>query len=208
MNAAIEQRTEEWFAARLGKVTASKINDVMARLKNGGEAATRKNYRVQLAVERLTGQKTETFTNGAMQWGIDQEPFAREAYEFIAGTAVEQVGFVDHAHLPMAGCSPDGLIGSDGMCEIKCPNTATHVEWMLAGTIPAEHVNQMLFQMDCCRRQWCDFVSYDPRMPIDLQLFVRRLHRDDAAIEKIRYEVISILDDVAQLVAQLEAIRA
>jgi hypothetical protein len=180
----------------------------MAKLKNGGEAAGRKNYRVQLAVERLTGQKTETFTNGAMMWGTEQEPFAREAYEFITGTPVAQVGFVDHAYIPMAGCSPDGLIATDGMCEIKCPNTATHVEWMLGGKVPPEHVNQMLFQMDCCQRQWCDFVSYDPRMPIDLQLFVRRLFRDDGAIEKIRYEVISLLDEVDQLVSQLQAFRA
>jgi len=200
----MEQMSEEWFAARVGKCTASKINDVMARLKGGGEAAGRRNYRVQLAVERMTGQKAETFCSGPMQWGVEKEPFAREAYEFVTGRSVEQVGFVDHAHIEMAGCSPDGLVGADGMIEIKCPNTSTHVEWLLAKSVPSEHLNQMLFQMDCCKRQWCDFVSYDPRMPVALQLFIVRLVRDEAAIEKIRYEVIALLEEVSEMVAQLE----
>lgn len=203
----MEQGTEEWFAARVGKVTASKINDVMAKLKSGGEAADRKNYRVQLAVERLTGQKADTFTNGAMQWGIDHEDDARSAYCFVSGYDVDQVGFIDHPKIPMSGCSPDGLIGDEGMVEIKCPNTATHVEWMLAGKVPSKHINQMQWQMECAGRKWCDFVSYDPRMPIDLQLFVVRAQRDDTQLDSITFEVYSLLSEVEAMVESLEALQ-
>jgi len=204
----MEQRSAEWFAARIGKVTASKINDVMAKLKSGGEAAVRKNYRVQLAVERLTGQREESYINGAMQWGIDNEDSAREAYSFISGCEVEQIGFIDHPSISMAGCSPDGLIGCFGMVEIKCPNTATHVEWMLAGKVPPEHVNQMMFQMDCAGRSWCEFVSYDPRLPLDLQLFVKRLEMDIPQTMRIREEVELLLSEVSAMVVQLESLRA
>lgn len=204
----MEQRSAEWFAARCGKVTASKINDVMAKLKSGGEAAGRRNYRVQLAVERLTGQPAESYMNGAMQWGVDNEDSARESYSFLTGLDVGQVGFIDHPTVAMAGASPDGIISTDGMCEIKCPNSANHVDWMLAGKVPPEHVNQMQFQMDCAGRSWNDFVSYDPRMPIDLQLFVVRLERDDQLILSIREEVQLLLEEVAEMVQKLEAIRA
>lgn len=203
----MEQRSPEWFAARLGRCTASKINDVMATLKGGGEAAGRRNYRAQLVVERMTGQPTESYTNGAMQWGIDNEAAAREAYSFVTGNTVEEIGFIDHPEIAMSGCSPDGLVGDDGMVEIKCGNTATHIDWMLAGIVPAEHQKQMQWQMDCAGRQWCDFVSYDPRMPIDLQLFVCRLHRDDNKIAEMRAAVIAFLAEVDAMVAQLERLR-
>lgn len=203
----IEQGSAEWLRLRMGKVTASKINDVMAKLKSGGEAAGRRNYRVQLAVERLTGQPAETYVNGAMQRGTEMEPFAREAYSFLTGNDVEQVGFIDHPTIAMSGASPDGLIGSDGMVEIKCPNSANHVEWMIAGKVPPEHVNQMQWQMECCGRKWCDFVSYDPRLPIDLQLFVKRLDRDESLIKTIREEVELLLSEVTAMVEQLEKLR-
>lgn len=205
----MKQRSEEWFSARLGKATASRINDVMAKLKNGGEAAGRKNYRAQLVVERLTGQPVDSYTNGAMMWGCEHEDAARESYEFLTGNAVEEVGFIDHPTIPMCGCSPDGLIGEEGCIEIKCPNTATHIEWMLAGGAPSEHINQMQWQMECTGRKWCDFVSYDPRMPVELQLFTVRIDRDEKRIEEIRAEVVKLLaevdDTVNQLLAKMEA---
>lgn len=201
------QGSPEWFAARLGKVTASRINDVMATLKSGGEAAGRKNYRAQLVVERLTGQVAETYTNGAMQWGTDHEPDAREAYEFWAGVSVERAGFIDHPTIEGTGASPDGLIGCDGMIEIKCPNTATHIEWMLAGKVPPEHINQMTWQMECCNRKWCDFVSYDPRMPIDLQLFVApRLTADEERTGPIRAAVQQFLTEVECTINRLRGL--
>jgi len=203
----MEQGTPEWHAARLGKVTASKINDVMAKLKGGGEAAGRRNYRAQLVAERLTGEPTETYCSDAMRRGSEMEPLAREAYEFLTGTTVEQIGFIDHPTIPMTGCSPDGLIGDDGMLEIKCPNTATHIDWLLGGKVPPEHVNQMRWQMECAGREWCDFASYDPRLPVELQLFVApRLWVDFSAVAPIRIEVMTFLAEVNEIVGKLRAI--
>ena len=204
----MEQRSEEWFAARIGKVTASRVNDVMATLKSGGESASRKNYRTQIVVERLTGQKAESYTNGAMQWGTDQEPFARQAYEFFTGNDVVEVGFIEHPTIEMAGASPDGLIGTEGMIEIKCPNTATHIDWILAGTVPAEYLKQMQWQMECMDREWCDFVSYDPRLPVDLQLFIVRCERDDVLLNEIRTAVIKLLAEVDAQVAALKTLKS
>jgi putative phage-type endonuclease len=201
------QGTTEWHAARLGKVTASKINDVMAKLKGGGEAAGRRNYRAQLVAERLTGEPTETYVNDAMRRGSDMEPLAREAYEFLTGADVVQIGFIDHPTIPMSGCSPDGLIGEKGMLEIKSPNTATHIDWLLGGKVPPEHVNQMRWQMECSGREWCDFASYDPRLPVELQLFVApRLWVDFAAVAPIRIEVMTFLAEVNEIVGKLRAI--
>lgn len=204
----MEQRSDEWFSARLSKVTASRINDVMSTLKSGGESASRKNYRTQIVVERLTGQKAESYTNGAMQWGTDQEPFARQAYEFFTGNDVVEVGFIDHQTITMTGASPDGLIGTEGMIEIKCPNTATHIDWLLAGTVPAEHLKQMQWQMECTDREWCDFVSYDPRLPVDLQLFIVRCERDDVLLNEIRAAVIKLLSEVDAQVVALESLKS
>jgi putative phage-type endonuclease len=199
----IEQRTPEWFECRLGKVTASKTNDVMAILKSGGEAATRKNYRAQLVCERLTGTKQDTFINAAMQWGTDAEPLARSAYESYTGDIVNELGFIDHPYINMSGASPDGLVGEDGMIEIKCPNTSTHMEWLISGVVPPEHHNQMLWQMACAGRKWCDFVSFDPRMPTDLQLMIVRLNRDDDRIELITQSVIKFLSEVDDMINKL-----
>lgn len=203
----MEQRTDEWFFARLGKVTASKIKSVMARIKSG-EAAERRNYRADLVVERLTGKKVEGFTNAAMTWGNEAEPLARQAYEAHAGVLVEEVGFLDHPDIEMTGASPDGIIGVDGMLEIKCPNTATHIDWLLAGVVPSEHKDQMLWQMECAGRSWCDFVSYDPRLPAHLALFVIRFERDDTRLNEIREEVKKFLSEVDNTIQSLERIAA
>ena len=199
------QRSDEWFAARLGKVTASNIKKVMATIKSG-EAADRRNYRAQLVVERLTGTKQDGFTNSAMEWGTQQEPSARDAYSFISGYEVSEIGFVDHPEIAMAGASPDGLIAQDGLVEIKCPNTATHIDWMLSGNVPKEHELQILFQMDCTGRKWCDFVSYDPRLPIDLQLFVVRMEFDKNRALEIKESVKQFIAEVDKTVSDLLSI--
>lgn len=198
----IEQRTEGWINIRLGKVTASRIADVCAKTKTGW-GASRANYKAQLIAERLTGKQQDSYTNGAMLWGIEQEDAARIAYSFLHGHDVVEEGFVVHPTIEMAGASPDGLVGSEGLVEIKCPNTATHIETLKSQSIPDKYVKQMLWQMACCGRQWCDFVSYDPRLPDEMQLFVKRLERDDkliAALETMVRDFIAEVDaDVAEL---------
>jgi len=191
------QRSDEWFKARLGKVTASKINDAIAKLKSGEPAATRRNYMAQLLCERLTGKASESYTNSAMQWGVDNEDKAREMYQFISGNDVQEIGFVDHPSIRMSGASPDGLIGDDGLIEIKCPNTATHIDYINSGAVPSEYKNQMLFQMSCTGRKWCDFVSFDPRLPGNLQLFIVRYDLDKDQ-EKI------ILDGINNFLSELD----
>ena len=200
----IVQGTPEWHQARLGKVTASKVADVIAKTKSG-YAATRANYMAQLICERLTGNPTEGFTNAAMQWGTDQEGPAREAYEFSKGVWVTQVGFIDHPTISMAGASPDGLIGTDGMIEIKCPNTATHLETLLSRKVPSKYQTQMAWQLACTGRQWCDFVSYDPRLPEHLRMFVFRYERDDTIIEDLETEVVAFLSELDASIEQLRA---
>ena len=197
-----DQRTPEWFAARLGKVTASRVADVIAKTKTG-YSASRENYMAQLVVERMTNTQAESFTNAAMQWGNDQEPFARAAYEIKQGVMVEETGLVDHPTIPMAGASPDGLVGEDGLVEIKCPNTATHIDTLLTQTVPAKYITQMQFQMACTGRQWCDFVSFDPRMPAKAQIFVKRVLRDDVFIREVESEIKKFLAEVSAKVIQL-----
>lgn len=203
----MEQRTEDWFAARLGKVTASRVADVIAKTKTG-YSASRDNYMAQLVVERLTNTQAESFTNAAMQWGTDQEPFARAAYEVATGVMVEETGLVDHPTIPMAGASPDGLVGEDGLVEIKCPNTATHIDTLLTQTVPAKYITQMQFQMACTGRQWCDFASFDPRMPQKAQLFVKRVMRDEAFIKEIELEIKKFLSETSAKVEQLNKLIA
>ena len=200
----MEQRTPEWFAHRAGRVTASRIADVMAKTKTGPGAA-RKNYAADLVAERLTGEAREGFSNAAMQWGTDMEPQARAAYEFLHDASVQEVGFIDHPTLAMAGCSPDGLVGKKGMVEIKCPNTATHIDTLLSGNIDGKYLKQMAFQLACAGREWCDFVSYDPRLPAEMQLFVKRIPRDGALIVEIETEVSAFLAEVDETVAALRA---
>lgn len=200
---SMDQRSEEWFAARIGKATASRIADVVARTKSG-YSASRSNYAAQLVCERLTGAQADSFSNAAMQWGTDHEPDARDAYSFRADVDVEEVGFVDHPTLD-AGASPDGLVGADGLVEIKCPNTATHIETLLNGTIADKYHVQMQWQMACTGRLWCDYVSYDPRMPENMRLFVQRVERDPLRIAELESEVCAFMQEVGATVTRLRA---
>lgn len=202
MSDIIEQGSIEWKRLRLGKVTASRVSDVVARTKSG-PAASRANYAAELVAERLSGEPAESFINAAMQWGTDQEPDARLAYEFRTDAEVEQVAFVPHPTIEMSGASPDGLVGNDGLVEIKCPNTATHLETLITGTIPGKYETQMFWQMACTGRQWCDFVSFDPRLPENMRLFVRRLPRDDARIAELENEVTGFLFEIDATVKAL-----
>jgi putative phage-type endonuclease len=201
----IEQRTEEWFAARLGKVTASKVADVIAKTKTG-YSTSRDNYMAQLVVERLTFTKQESYTNAAMQWGTDTEPFARAAYEATQGVMVEEVGFVRHPSIEWAGASPDGLVGDDGLVEIKCPESKGMLETLLTKKVPGKYFTQMQFQMACTGRNWCDYAVFDPRMPAKVQLFVTRVERDNEYIAEIEAEIVKFLAEVQTQVNQLNAI--
>lgn len=198
------QGSPEWMAERCGKVTASRVADVVARTKSGW-GASRANYAAELIAERLTGVKAEGYTNAAMQHGIDTEPQARFAYEFYADATVAQIGLVQHPTILMSGASPDGLVGDDGLIEIKCPNTATHIETLLGASVPSKYVTQMQWQMACTGRQWCDFVSFDPRLPESMRMFVQRVHRDDAAIALLETEVQAFLAEIETKVAELRA---
>jgi len=197
-----DQRTEEWFAQRLGKVTASKVADLMAKTKSG-YSASRDNYMAQLVVERITKTKADSFSNAAMDWGTAQEPFARAAYEAFTGFMVEEVGFVQHPTIAWAGASPDGLVDDDGLVEIKCPNTATMIDTLLTGKVPQKYYIQMQMQMACTQRAWCDYVVFDSRMPAKAQLFVKRVFRDDAFIAEMEAEIINFLAEVDVQVSQL-----
>jgi putative phage-type endonuclease len=199
----MEQRSEEWFAARLGKVTASRIADVCARTKSGW-GASRRNYMAELVAERLTGVRAEGFVSAAMQWGTDMEPEARAAYEFYRDASVASVGFVAHPAIADSGASPDGLVGDDGLVEIKCPGTATHLETLLGATVPEKYVLQMQWQMACTGRQWCDFASYDPRLPESMRLFCDRVKRDEEQIAAIEKDVASFLEELRMTVYRLQ----
>lgn len=200
----MEQRSEAWFQARLGRVTASRVADVIAKTKTG-YSASRANYAAQLIAERLTGTVAESYSNAAMEWGTVTEPDARTAYEFFHEPVVE-VGFIEHPRIAMTGASPDGLVGTEGLVEIKCPNTATHLDTLLGQSIPGKYQAQMLWQMACTGRAWCDFISYDPRLPETMQLFVRRLERDDARIAELEAEVTAFLTEIDAKVSELRRI--
>jgi len=204
MTEQIKQRSAEWFAIRAGKVTASRIADLMARTQKGW-GKSRDDYLSQLVRERLLGECEQGFVNEAMRWGIDQEASARECYEFAHGASVVEVGFLPHPTIEMAGASPDGLVGDDGMVEIKCPAPATHQATLLGAPIADKYMKQMQFQMACAGRQWCDFVSYDPRWPVEMQLHVRRVERDNAIIAEIETAVVGFLAEVERDVAALTA---
>lgn len=200
----IIQGSPEWFAIRLGKVTASRVADVVAKTKTGW-SASRANYAAELIAERLTGETQPSFTNAAMQWGTDKEPEARAAYEYRNDATVEQIGFVNHPKIEMSGASPDGLIGSDGLLELKCPNTATHIETLRGGSVPGKYITQMQWQMASTGRKWCDFCSYDPRMPESMRLFVKRIDRDEQMIAYLEKEVSSFLAEIDETVRLLRA---
>ena len=198
------QRTEAWFAARCGKVTASRVADVIAKTKTG-YSASRANYLADLVVERLTGKPAATFSNAAMEWGTEQEPAARAAYSAKTGILVEEVGFIDHPIVAMSGASPDGF-AEEGLVEIKCPNTSTMLEWILDGEVPSKHIPQLQWQMACTGRPWCDFVSYDSRLNERLQLLIVRVPRDDEYIAMLEAEVTKFLAELDDKINQLEKV--
>jgi putative phage-type endonuclease len=199
------QGSVEWFQERLGKVTASRVADVLAKTKTG-YSASRANYMAQLIAERLTGQPQESYTNAAMQWGIDTEPAAKAAYEFYRDAEVLPVSFLNHPKIKMSGASPDGLVGNGGLVEIKCPNTATHLDTLLNGSIPGKYILQMQWQMACGEREWCDFVSFDPRMPAHMQLFVSRIDRDAVQLAAMEKEIVGFLAEIDGKIEQLNSL--
>ena len=203
----MEQRTEEWFAARCGKVTASRVADIIAKTKTG-YSTSRENYLAQLVCERMTGKPADSYSNSAMQWGTDQEPFARAAYEAAKDVLVDELGFATHPTISMAGASPDGLVGLFGLVEIKAPHTATHIQTLLDGTVPTKYITQMQWQMACTQRQWCDFVSFDPRMDEGLQLFIKRVEYDPIYVASLEKEVINFLFDIEHKIMQLNKLKA
>jgi len=203
----MEQRTEEWFAARCGKVTASRVADIIAKTKTG-YSASRENYLAQLVCERMTGKPAESYSNAAMQWGTDQEPFARAAYEADKDILVQEVGFVVHPTIAGAGASPDGLVGDYGLVELKAPNSSTHIQTLLDQKVPDKYNIQMQWQMACTGRQWCDFASFDPRMEEGLQLFIKRVEYHPLYVAELEKEVINFLMDVEDKIRKLNKLKA
>ena len=201
-----EQGSPEWHAARLGKCTASRIADVMAKTKSG-TGASRANYLAELVCQRLTGTVPDTYSNTAMAWGTEHEPNARDAYAFLCDVEVQQVGLVMHPTILDTAASPDGIVG-DGLIEIKCPNSATHIQTLLRDPLslpPLKYNLQMQWQMACTGAKWCDFVSYDPRMPAPMQIYIQRVQRDKELIADIEVHVRQFLDDVAATVDRLRS---
>lgn len=204
MSEDLIQRSEDWHAIRCGKVTASRVADVVAKTKTG-YGASRANYMAELITERLTQVQAERYQNDAMRWGTEKEPDACEAYSFIHDAELLEVGFVPHPRIAMTGASPDRLIGGDGLLEVKCPNTATHIETLLGKDVEGKYVIQMQWQMACTQRQWCDFGSFDPRLPQEMRLWVRRFRRDDTHIRELEDEVEKFLAELDEKVARLKA---
>jgi len=199
-----DQRTAAWFAVKAGKPSASHIAEVLAVLKRKeGEAAARRNYKARIVAEILTGRCQDQFVSPYMMDGNDYEPFAKAAYEVRYDVEIENVGFVLHPTIDRSGCSPDGLVGTDGLVEFKCPATVTHLDYLLRDEVPADYQPQMLWQMACCERQWDDFVSYDPRLPEHLQLFVKRFPRDDKRIVVMEAAVLQFLAEVDEILSRL-----
>lgn len=195
----MQQRTDEWLAARAGKVTASCLDDVMA----AKSTAAYQNYMAKLICERLMGSFEQSDTSAAMRRGTELEPFARDFYVVETGAIVEEVGFYEHPTVQNSGASPDGMIGNDGLIEIKCPNTATHIK-TLESKIPAKkYMRQMQWQMACTGRKWCDFVSYDDRLPEHLAFFCIRIKRDEAMIAELEQAVTAFLDELEAKINKL-----
>lgn len=202
--ADIVQGSDEWRRLRLGKVTGSRVADIVSKTKSG-YSTSRANYMADLLIERLTDEPMDRFVSSEMRWGTETEPMARSTYEFYRDVVVQEIGFVDHPRIEMAGASPDGLVGDDGLIEIKCPLTATHLETLLSETVPEKYMPQIQFQLACTGRAWCDFVSFDPRLPEEMRMFVKRVPRDDLFVEKIESEIEKFLKELA---AKIEALQA
>lgn len=198
----LDQRSEEWKMARVGSLGASSLHEIVARTKSG-YSTSRANRMAALVVERLTGQPQETYQNAAMLHGIETEPEARDAYCFRTDADVQTVGLIKHPTLVGTHASPDGLIGQDGLCEIKCPQPAAHLSSLLGEPIADKYIVQMLWQMNCCERAWCDFVSYSPSFPESMRLFIRRVPRDDQRIAELEREVRTFLSELDETVQRL-----
>tara|TARA_R110000868_G_scaffold226178_1_gene478737 strand:- start:930 stop:1535 length:606 start_codon:yes stop_codon:yes gene_type:complete len=197
------QGTPEWLAERAGKVTASMVSAVLAKPETAGY----RDYQAQLVAEILTGKpQGSDYTNAAMQFGTEMEPLARSAYEAETGFSVDEVGFCQHPTIDRAGASPDGLVGNSGLVEIKCPKVATHLAYLIAGVVPAGYKNQMLWQMACTGRDWCDFASFRPDLPEHLQLFIVRFKRDPERIKELETAVVAFLDTVDKMINQLKKV--
>ena len=200
------QGSDEWLRMRVGMCTGSRVGDVMAKRKKGTEElACRADYRKELVIERLTGLAYEHYVSKYMEWGTEQEPLARTEYELATGAEATPIGFAMHDRIKWFGASPDSLIGTDGVLEIKAPATNNHLDILLTGVIPEDYRWQMLAEMTCADRQWCDFVSFDPRLPKKFQLFIRRVHRDEIKIAEMELEVEKFLEEVDQAMMRLEA---
>lgn len=195
----MEQHSDEWFAARNGRVTASRVKDVMTKGRSGAPSATRQNYMMQLLCERLTGKREEGFTSAAMARGTELEPVARSAYEVDKGVMTVETGLIIHPKIDGFAASPDGLVGDRGMIEIKCPNTATHVATLQSGKHDPQYEWQMLAQLACAGRDWNDFVTFDDRLPDELQYACFRFERDEVRIRQMESEVKLFLEELAQL---------
>ncbi len=201
----LEQGSDAWKAARLGHITASNIDNVMAKGKGNAESITRNKYKMRLVAERLTNQSIESFTSAAMEWGVEQEQFACMAYEIKQNTLVERTGFWLHPTIKWIGVSPDRLVGEKGILEAKCPQTTTHLDYIFADKMPAEYVKQVQCQLWVTGREWCDFISFDPRLPQKNQLFVKRVERDEELIKEMEQESIKFLAEVESLIMELGA---
>jgi putative phage-type endonuclease len=205
----IEQRTEEWFQQRLGKVTASRISDVIAKTKTG-VSTSRQNYLIQLVSERLTGKKGDSFVNQAMLDGIERESAARALYMLNRDVSVTEVGFFDHPVITNSGASPDGAVNAKeegkyaGLIEIKCPIETTHTNTLMSKSVPSKYIPQMQWQLACTGASWVDFVSYNPNFPPELQLFIARVDRNQIYISELEVEVEKFLDEVEQTIIKLK----
>ena len=198
----LEQGTEEWKMARLGHVSASNLDAVMAKVKTG-EAKTRLDYKIRVATEQITNAIQDSYSNQYMEWGIEQEPFARMAYEARAEAFVEKTGFWKHPDIKWFGCSPDGLVGDDGLIEIKCPKSTTHVKYLLDNKLPEDYYWQVHGQMLVTGRKWVDFISFDPRMPEHKQLFITRVNRDEEIMAQLKVAVIGFLSEVDEMIQKI-----
>lgn len=203
----LKQGTDEWMNFRLGKVTASRVADVMATTKSG-TAASRKNYMMELLCQRLTGKFEQVFVSAAMQRGTEKEPLARSSYEVYQGVLTVEVGCFEHPKIIGFIASPDALVGEDGLLEIKSPNTATHIDFLRTGKPDGRYVWQMMAQMSCTGRNWCDFVSFDDRLPENLQYRKVRVMRDDSVIKKMESEIESFLVELETLIEELTKVAA
>lgn len=200
----MEQRTEEWFAARCGHATGSRVNDIIAKPRSGvGYSSSRRNYEAQIITERLTGQVAESYRNLAMELGQEREPEAVRSYEFFEDCEVEPVGYLTHPTIEMSGCSPDGLVDSDGLVEFKCPKAATHIASLLARNVPKNYMTQITWQLAVTGRAWCDYVSYSPELPDHMRLMIIRVERVDTAITELEDAVVRFLRDVDEKIRAL-----